>query len=46
MARQVHGTELRRHDGPQEPRVYADVAKSPDEADAQVTSNPDHHARS
>jgi YfiH family protein len=41
MGRQVHGTTLRRHDGPQEPRVYADVVKSPDEVDGQVTANPD-----
>jgi polyphenol oxidase len=41
MGRQVHGAMLRRHDGPQEPRVYADVVKSPDEVDGQVTSNPD-----
>jgi YfiH family protein len=41
MARQAHGTELRRHVAPQEPRVYADVVRSPDDADAQVTSNPD-----
>lgn len=41
MARQVHGSDLRRHDAPQEPRVYADVVKSPDRVDAQVTSNPD-----
>jgi YfiH family protein len=41
MARQAHGTELRRHDAPQEPRVYADVVRSPDDADAQVTSNPE-----
>jgi YfiH family protein len=40
MGRQVHGTELRRHDAPQEPRVYADVVKSPDEVDAQMTSDP------
>jgi polyphenol oxidase len=40
MGRQVHGTELRRHDGPQEPRVYADVVRSPDEVDAQATSKP------
>jgi hypothetical protein len=40
MARQVHGTELRRHEVPQEPRVYADVVKSPDEVDAQATSDP------
>jgi YfiH family protein len=41
MGRQVHGRELRRHEAPQEPRVYADVEKSPDEVDAQATSNPD-----
>jgi YfiH family protein len=41
MGRQVHGTKLRRHDVPQEPRVYADVVKSPDEVDAQATSNPE-----
>jgi polyphenol oxidase len=41
MARQVHGSDLRRHDAPQEPRVYADVVKSPDRVDAQATSNPD-----
>ena len=40
MGRQVHGAELRRHDAPQDPRVYAEVVKSPDEVDAQVTSNP------
>jgi polyphenol oxidase len=38
MGRQVHGTKLRRHEEPQEPRVYADVVKSPDEVDAQITS--------
>ena len=41
MARQAHGAELRRHAVPQETRVFADVVKSPDQADAQVTSNPD-----
>jgi polyphenol oxidase len=41
MGRQVHGTELRRHEEPQAPRVYADVEPSPDEVDAQVTSSPD-----
>jgi len=40
MGRQVHGTSLARHEAPQQPRVYADVAKSPDEVDAQATSNP------
>ena len=41
MARQAHGTELRRHAAAQEPRVFANVVKSRDQADAQVTSNPD-----
>jgi YfiH family protein len=41
MGRQVHGTKLRRHEGPQEPRVYADVERSPDEVDAQATSSRD-----
>ena len=41
MGRQVHGTELSRHERPQQPRVYADVVKSPDQVDAQATSNPD-----
>jgi polyphenol oxidase len=41
MGRQVHGRNLRRHEGPQDPRVYADVGRSPDEVDAQATSNPD-----
>jgi YfiH family protein len=41
MGRQVHGTNLQRHEGPQDPRVYADVVRSPDEVDAQATSNPD-----
>jgi polyphenol oxidase len=40
MARQVHGAKLRRHEDPQEPHVYADVVKSPDEVDAQASSNP------
>jgi polyphenol oxidase len=41
MGRQVHGTELREHEAPQEPRVYAEVVRSPDEVDAQATSNAD-----
>ena len=41
MGRQVHGTGLRRHDGPQDPRVYVDVVKSPDEVDAHTTFVPD-----
>jgi polyphenol oxidase len=40
MGRQVHGTELRWHDAPQEPRVYADAVRSPDEVDAQATATP------
>src|SRR5215218_1560349 len=28
MGRQVHGTKLRRHNARQDPRVYADVARS------------------
>ena len=40
MARQAHGTGLRRHESPQEPRVFADAVKSPEEFDAQATSNP------
>jgi purine-nucleoside/S-methyl-5'-thioadenosine phosphorylase / adenosine deaminase len=39
MGRQVHGAELRRHEEPQEPRVFSDVVKSPDEVDAQATSS-------
>jgi YfiH family protein len=41
MGRQVHGAQLRRHEAPQQPPVYAEVVKSPDEVDAQATSNPD-----
>jgi purine-nucleoside/S-methyl-5'-thioadenosine phosphorylase / adenosine deaminase len=40
MGRQVHGTELRWHDRRQNPRVFADVVKSPEEADAQATAEP------
>jgi YfiH family protein len=40
MGRQVHSTELRWHDRRQEPRVFADVVKSPEEADAQATAEP------
>jgi YfiH family protein len=39
MGRQVHGVELRRHDEPQQPRVYADVVGSPDEVDAHSTAS-------
>ena len=40
MGRQVHGAELRWHDGRQEPRVYADAVRSPDEVDAHATAEP------
>src|SRR5512133_334793 len=41
MGRQVHGAELREHVERQEPRVYADVVKSPDEVDAHATADPE-----
>ena len=41
MGRQVHGAELREHRAPQEPRVYADVVRSPDEVDAHSTAGPE-----
>ncbi len=41
MGRQVHGAEVRRHEGAQKPRVYADVVRSPDEVDGHWTTNPD-----
>src|SRR5436190_24090761 len=41
MGRQVHGTALSRHDERQEPRVYADVVRSPAEVDANATSIPE-----
>ena len=40
MGRQVHGTVLHWHDRRQEPRVYADAVKSPEEGDAQATAEP------
>jgi YfiH family protein len=40
MGRQVHGGELRWHDRRQDPPVYADAVKSPDEVDAQATAEP------
>lgn len=40
MGRQVHGAELRRHQGPQSPPVYAEALRSPDEVDAQATPEP------
>jgi YfiH family protein len=41
MGRQVHGVELREHRGPQEPRVFADVVRSPEEVDAHSTGDRD-----
>ena len=41
MARQVHGAKLRKHAAAQEPRIYADLAASPEEVDAHLTDNPD-----
>jgi YfiH family protein len=41
MARQAHATGVRRHESPQEPRVFAEAVRSPDEFDAQATSNAD-----
>jgi YfiH family protein len=38
MGRQVHGAELRLHQAPQQPRVYADAVRSPDEVDAHATA--------
>jgi YfiH family protein len=40
MGRQVHGPELRTHAERQEPRVYANVVKSPDQVDAHATADP------
>ena len=40
MGRQVHGAELRRHEGQQEPQVYAEGARSPLEVDAHATDQP------
>jgi hypothetical protein len=39
MGLQVHGSDLKEHSKRQEPRVYADVVKSPDEVDAHFTAN-------
>ena len=39
MGRQVHGAELREHRAAQEPQVYAEVARSPEEVDAHSTGN-------
>jgi purine-nucleoside/S-methyl-5'-thioadenosine phosphorylase / adenosine deaminase len=40
MGRQVHGAELRSHEAPQQPRIYADVVASPVEVDAHATADP------
>jgi polyphenol oxidase len=40
MARQVHGGELVWHSSPQDPAIFADVEKSPIEADAHATDQP------
>jgi polyphenol oxidase len=40
MGRQVHGAVLKRHEQRQEPRVYADAVRSPDEVDAHATADP------
>lgn len=40
MGRQVHGGELRRHQAQQEPPVYAEGVRSPDEVDAHATDQP------
>jgi polyphenol oxidase len=39
MGRQVHGAELREHRAAQEPKVYAEVSRSPEEVDAHSTGN-------
>ena len=39
MGRQVHGADLHEHRTAQEPRVYADAVRSPDEVDAHATAN-------
>jgi polyphenol oxidase len=38
MGRQVHGTDLLWHDRRQEPQIYADAVKSPNEVDAHATA--------
>lgn len=40
MGRQVHGADLLWHEAQQEPQVYAEVVKSPHEADAHATDQP------
>jgi YfiH family protein len=39
MGRQVHGAELQEHRAAQEPRVYADVVRSPEGVDAHSTAS-------
>jgi polyphenol oxidase len=41
MGRQVHGNSLKRHERRQDPRVYADAVRSPDEVDAHATAESD-----
>jgi polyphenol oxidase len=41
MGRQVHAAELHEHRVRQEPRVFAEVVRSPEEVDAHSTSNPE-----
>src|SRR5262249_45992640 len=40
MGRQVHGAELQQHHTRQEPRVYAQAVRSPNEGDAHTTEKP------
>jgi YfiH family protein len=40
IGRQVHGAALQHHEGPQEPRVYADAVRSPNKVDAHATADP------
>jgi polyphenol oxidase len=40
MGHQVHGAELRWHDAPQQPKVFAEGVRSPDDVDAQATDQP------
>jgi YfiH family protein len=40
MGHQVHGAELQRHEAPQDPRLYADAVRSPDDVDAHATDQP------
>jgi len=40
MGRQVHGADLRRHSAVQDPPVYAEAVRSPDEVDAHATDQP------